>query len=179
MTSSNARQPVYMSAPLAEFSKCHGQFVAQLHNALYLPDLVASAARARAMADDLLKLFHKGLLAHHEDEERELFPAVLHAAEPGDEALKAQAMVDQLVREHGDVKLLWKKIEPAVQGVCDGQLPELDTALLDDLVQHFFAHVHFEEEEFLPLAQHILERHNGDITKLGHALHVRHEKTQA
>ena len=105
---------IQIDAPLEEFSKCHHEFVSKLHAALYLPDLVNSAARARAMAADLLALFRQGLLTHHEDEERELFPIVQHAAKDGEERAEVDAMVAQLVREHRTVEQLWKRIEPAV-----------------------------------------------------------------
>jgi hemerythrin-like domain-containing protein len=166
---------LHVDEPLAEFSKCHHQFVATLHAGLYLPELVASAVRARSMAADLLKMFREGLLAHHEDEERELFPAVQHAAIAGPEKATVDAMVDQLVREHRDMEKLWKRIEPAVGAVAAGHTPALDAAVMEDLVQHFFAHVHYEEHEFLPLAQQILSRQSREMAALGRALHTRHE----
>jgi hemerythrin-like domain-containing protein len=174
MSTTLSRQPVHIDAPLAEFSKCHGEFVAQLHAALYLPDLLASAARARAMATDLLRLFRRGLLAHHEDEERELFPAVLRAAQPGEEYDRLDAMVQRLESEHRAIATLWRQIEPSVQGIENGEIPALNAALLDDIVQNFFAHIHFEEDEFLPLAQQVLERHRADMAHLGEALERRH-----
>jgi len=42
------------------------------------------------------------------------------------------------------------------------------------VVQHFFAHAHFEEEHFLPLAQKILGRHGEAMASLGRTLHERH-----
>ena len=166
---------VQIDAPLEEFSKSHHQFVSQLHAALYLPDLVNSAARARAMATDLLTMFRQGLLVHHEDEERELFPAVQHAAMEGEEKATVDAMVARLVGEHRAIELLWRRLEPAVSEVSAGQTPSIDAALLEDIVQHFFAHVHFEEHDFLPLAQRILSRHSSEMAALGMALHTRHD----
>ena len=52
--------PVHIDAPLAGFSECHHDFVAQLHSALYLPELVTAAAKARVMANDLLTMFRGG-----------------------------------------------------------------------------------------------------------------------
>lgn len=166
--------PAPMAAPLADFSECHHQFVATLHAALYLPELVASAARARAMSEELLRMFRQGLMAHHQDEERELFPAVQHAAQPGEERARVDAMVEQLVREHRDMELLWKRIEPAIAEAAAGGTPTLEPGLMEVLVQHFFAHVHFEEQDFLPLAQQILGRSSEEMAALGLALHTRH-----
>jgi iron-sulfur cluster repair protein YtfE (RIC family) len=174
MTSVLHDSSIQIDAPLEEFSKCHHQFVSQLHAALYLPELVESASRARMMATDLLEMFQHGLLVHHEDEERELFPAVQHAAKPGEERELVDRMVAQLVQEHEAVKALWKRIEPSVSSVAAGHTPAVDAVLLEAIVQHFFAHVHFEEHDFLPLAQKILSRHSSEMAALGMALHTRH-----
>jgi hemerythrin-like domain-containing protein len=172
-------QPVHIDPPLAGFSECHHDFVAQLHSALYLPDLVTAAAKARAMARDLLKMFSEGVSVHHAEEERELFPAVLRAAEPGPEMDEVRAMVAQLVREHRDMEARWATLRPSVEAAARGETPALDAALIEDMVQHFFAHAHFEEEHFLPLAQKILGRHDEAMAALGRTLHERHQPAAA
>jgi len=171
--------PVHIDGPLAAFSECHHDFVAQLHSALYLPELVAAAAKARAMSNDLLKMFREGVATHHAEEERELFPAVLCVAEPGAELDEVRAMVAQLVREHREMEASWSQLEPAVEAIARGASPAVDAALIQDMVQHFFAHAHFEEEHFLPLAQKILGRHSEAMAALGRSLHERHPSSAA
>jgi hemerythrin-like domain-containing protein len=162
-------------APLQDFSRCHDGFVTVLETALGLPEMIATAARSRSCAADVLKMFHDRLLAHHDDEERDLFPAVLRVARPGDEADRARSMVTQLVREHREIAQLWKQLEPAVQAIANGYLPRLDSALLHELVRRFNEHVRSEEEEFLPFAQQVLARQAEDMAMLGMALHRRHQ----
>ena len=166
------------AAPLQDFSACHAGFVTVLEAALGLPDMVATAARSRACAADMLKMFRDRLLAHHDDEERDLFPAVLRVARSGEEAERAHIMVTQLVREHREIAQLWKQLEPAVQAVANGYLPQLDAALLQELVERFNAHVRLEEDEFLPFAQQVLAREAEDIAMLGMTLHRRHEAVE-
>jgi hemerythrin-like domain-containing protein len=178
MSNKTTRQATEADAPLQDFSKCHDGFVTVLETALGLPEMLATAARSRTCAADVLKMFRDSLLAHHDDEERDLFPAVLRVAQPGDEANRARTMVDQLVREHREIAQLWKKLEPTVQAVANGYLPRLDTALLQDLVKRFNEHVRAEEEEFLPFAQKVLAREAKDMASLGMALHRRHEVEQ-
>jgi hemerythrin-like domain-containing protein len=120
-------------------------------------------------------MFRDHLLAHHDDEERELFPAVIRAAQPGAEAERARRMVAQLVQEHREIAQLWKQLAPTVQAVANGYLPQLDAAVLQDLVRRFNAHVRLEEEAFLPFAQQVLARQADDMAMLGLALHQRHE----
>jgi hemerythrin-like domain-containing protein len=175
MSDSTTRPANAADAPLQDFSRCHVGFVTVLETALGLPEMIATAARSRACAADVLKMFHDSLLAHHDDEERDLFPAVIRVAQPGAEADQAQAMVTQLVREHREIAQLWKQLEPAVQAVANGYLPRLDAALLNELVRRFNEHVRAEEEEFLPFAQRVLARQAQDMAMLGLALHRRHE----
>lgn len=174
MPYTDSSNPVHIDGSLAVFSDCHHDFVAQLHSALYLPELVTAAAKARAMASDLVKMFRHGVANHHAEEERQLFPAVLRAAEPGPELDEVRAMVDQLVGEHRDMETRWAQLRPAVEAVARGESPELDAALIQDLVQHFFAHAHYEEEHFLPLAQKILGRQGEAMAALGRELHQHH-----
>jgi hemerythrin-like domain-containing protein len=175
MSETPTRPAAEADAPLQDFSKCHVEFVTVLETSLGLPAMIDTAARSRSCAADMLKMFHHQLLAHHDDEERDLFPAVLRVAQPGAEADRAKAMVTQLVREHRDIALLWKQLEPFVQAIANGYLPRLDTALLGELVRQFNEHVRIEEEEFLPFAQQVLARQAGDMAMLGLALHRRHE----
>lgn len=174
MAYTDSAQPIHIDQALAGFSECHHDFVAQLHSALYLPELVAAAAKARAMSAGLLTMFREGVTTHHHEEETELFPAVLRAAAPGAELEQVRAMVKQLVREHRDMEARWAQLRPGVEAAARGETPTMDAALIQDLVQHFFAHAHYEEEYFLPLAQEILGRHDETMAALGDRLHVRH-----
>ena len=175
MSDTPNREATAAEAPLQDFSKCHAGFVTVLETALGLPEMIATAARSRSCAADMLKMFRDRLLAHHDDEERDLFPAVVRVAQPGEEADRARTMVAQLVREHREIAELWKQLEPAVQAVANGYLPMLDAALLHELVRRFNEHVRSEEDEFLPFAQQVLARQAEDLAMLGLALHRRHE----
>jgi hemerythrin-like domain-containing protein len=178
MPDTATRQATEGGTPLQDFSTCHAGFVTVLEAALGLPEMLDTAARSRACAADMLKMFGDRLLAHHDDEERDLFPAVLRIARPGEEAERARIMVTQLVREHREIAQLWKRLEPSVQAVANGYLPRLDSALLQELVDRFNAHVRTEEEEFLPFAQHVLARQSEDLAMLGVRLHQRHEAVE-
>jgi hemerythrin-like domain-containing protein len=175
MSNTPTRPSTDADAPLQDFSSCHAGFVTVLEASLGLPEMIVTAARSRSCAADMLKMFRDRLLAHHDDEERDLFPAVLRVAQPGDEADRARTMVEQLVLEHREIAQLWKQLEPAVQAIANGYLPRLDSALLNDLVRRFNEHVRSEEEEFLPFAHQVLARQAEDMAMLGVALHRRHE----
>ena len=86
-------------APLDAFSQCHAGIVAQLDQLARLPALLEPAAQARQIAGSTAKFFRQAVYEHHSEEERELFPAVLASAQPGDVRAIVQAMVIQLLQQ--------------------------------------------------------------------------------
>lgn len=160
--------------PLDVFSQCHSGIVSHLTALGDLPELAEAAERARSIAVGNLELFRNAVYEHHADEEKELFPAVLRSAQPGEEAEAVAQIVEELTRQHRAVEALWKEVEPAVKAVARGVHAELDASVLHELVASYLEHAAYEEAEFLPLAHEILGRDNKHMAALGVALHLRH-----
>jgi hemerythrin-like domain-containing protein len=163
-----------LRAPLGEFSNCHEGILTQLEAFEELPALVAAAARARERAAGALNLFEHVVMAHHGDEEGELFPAVLRWADPGEEHEQVKSMIKRLTAEHRAIEHLWRKHRPAVEAAAHGKAADLPREFATELVQAYVAHARFEEETFLPLARDILSRDSAHMSALGIALHMRH-----
>jgi hemerythrin-like domain-containing protein len=164
---------VDVSAPLKTLYHSHEGIVKQLRELGELPRLAQQMAQARRVSAASVALFRNNVLVHHQDEERDLFPAVIGSASPGAERESAQALAARLVAEHRDLEQMWKTLEPSVRAVARGRAEGLDAALLERLVQAYVAHARFEEEHFLPLAQAILERNPNHLGAVGVALHMR------
>jgi hemerythrin-like domain-containing protein len=163
-----------IDAPLTSFEKCHTEILDRLGQMTALPNLVAAADQSRSIASDLLTLFAKSILVHHADEEKELFPAVLADAIPGEEKAKASAMVRRLVDEHRAIEAAWRDLKSAVQAAAAGKPATLDAQAVAELVLAYNAHANYEETEFLPLAETILGRNANHMAALGLSLHMRH-----
>ncbi len=161
-------------SPIQDFSHCHEGIVKKLDLLGELPALLAPAERARDIAATALGFFHEAIFAHHTDEERELFPAVLASALAGEEKARVQAMVKRLTAEHRALEALWKSLEPGLKKVAKGQTGPLDAAQVQSLVTQYQAHARYEETEFLPLSQTILGRNDHHMAALGLSLHMRH-----
>lgn len=163
-----------IEAPLHSFEQCHADILAGLQSLRELPDLVAAAKRAQAIASDTLELFAKSILVHHGDEERELFPAVLADASPGDEHQAVQTMVRHLQDEHRAIEAAWKSLRSEMQAAAAGKPARLDAQAVNEFVLAYQAHVRHEEQEFLPLAAKILSRKEHHLDALGLSLLLRH-----
>ncbi len=170
----SAHDPGHSSEPLTGFSRCHLGILSRLQAFEELPALQAAAVQARTIANDTLALFHHGVVEHHADEERELFPAVLRSARRGPEAGEVQAMTQRLTAEHRHIEALWKQLEPVVKAVARLQPVDLDLDAVEELVHAYSTHARFEEEHFLPLAETILGRNGNHMAALGLSLHLRH-----
>jgi hemerythrin-like domain-containing protein len=164
------------NAPIQDFSHCHVGIVKKLDMLGELPALLEPAARARDIAEKAVDFFREAIFEHHLDEERELFPAVLSSADKGDELEHVKALAKRLTNEHRELESMWKTLESSLKKVAKGQSFDVDTALIERLVSLYRAHAHFEEQEFLPLAQTILGRNSNHMAALGMSLHMRHTR---
>ncbi len=169
MTNTHTLDP---NQPLDEFSHCHGGILTKLDALDSLPALLAPAALARRIAIDSLDFFDHVVYAHHQEEERDLFPAVLASAKPGDEHEQVSAMVDQLTREHRQIESAWEKLKPHVKAIAKGHDTALDNAALAALVTHYREHAQFEERQFLPLSKTVLGRNGDHMAALGLSMHI-------
>jgi len=163
-------------APIANFSQCHVGIISHLHALSELPDLMAPAARVRKIASDTLAFFDAVVLEHHQEEEKDLFTAVLFSAAKGQERAQVQTMVERLTAEHRLIEAWWSRIKPQLKQIAKGHDAELDAQALDQLVKDYDAHAQYEENEFLPLSQTILARNANHMAALGLSLHMRHAK---
>lgn len=163
-------------APINNFTNCHQGIIKRLNALDELPALLAPAARARQIAEESLEFFREAIFEHHLEEERELFPAVLASAQPGEEAERVTAMTKRLTEEHRMVEALWKRLEKGLKPVAKGQSTDLDVSELQRLVTEYTAHAAYEEAEFLPLSEIILGRNSNHMAALGLSLHMRHAK---
>lgn len=164
--------------PLENFSECHAGILEQLDELHALPGLLEPAARARRLAAESIAFFRDITAAHHEEEERELFPAVLADARPGEEQERVRAMVQRLTREHRAVEIAWKRLERGLRRVAKGHDADIDVAELHRLLEVYSAHARYEENEFLPLSAEILGRNRRHLAALGLSLHLRTAKTR-
>ena len=161
--------------PIQDFSRCHEGILSRLAPLSELPALLEGARRARTLAEGLLAFFEQVVLAHHADEERDLFPAVLRHAAPGDERTEVAGLVARLEGEHRAIERRWHDLEPALRAAARGLLSAPDPEAVDRLLRDYRAHAEFEEATFLPLAAAILGRQGDHLAALALSLHTRHE----
>jgi hemerythrin-like domain-containing protein len=160
--------------PMTNFSHCH---IGILHHLDRLSELLlqlGNAAESKKIAKEALDYFQLGMKAHHQEEELELFPAVLSSALPGEERIQVAEMIEKLTHEHRELESSWLTLERALKEIVKGQTSSVDHVHFVILIKRYKAHASAEESVFLPLAEKILSRNSNHMAALGLSLHMRH-----
>ena len=137
----------------------HARITDALRELENLPRLAAAPERARAAAAALQAL-DQVLHEHHAQEEQELFLAVLRSCRGERECRRAHELADRLSQEHRCIEEAWERLRPVVVLAAAGQ-PIATSPLADQvrgLATLHAAHLRFEEDAFLPLADAVLGR---------------------
>ena len=166
--------PIDTDAPLTNFSHCNEGIFSQLLRLADQPAILAPVALARKTAQQSLTFFQDVMFKYHQEEEKDLFPAVQASAQKGEERLHVDALVDGLVAGHRSLEKLWHGLEPELKKAAKGQECNVDAALLTAFVERYIQHASQEEQQFLPLAEMILSRNSNHMAALGLSLHMHH-----
>jgi hemerythrin-like domain-containing protein len=160
--------------PISNFSHCHEGILHHLDQLAQLLTHMDDTQVAKKIANEALSYFHLGMKAHHQEEELELFTAVLQDALPGGERQIVQSLIEGFTQDHRDMENAWAPIELALKGVIKGHRLTLDNVHFQILINRYRAHASSEEKVFLPLAEKILGRNSNHMAALGMSLHMRH-----
>lgn len=105
----------------------------------------------------VLRYFRIAAPLHHQDEELDLFPALLDLEKTGLDqatAIALRADIDQLEREHQQLEHIWRQIEPWLDSVAAGQTL-MTSADLNAFVELYDAHMQREQDRVFPLTSRL------------------------
>lgn len=106
---------------------------------------------ARQAAVNVMRYFDTAGEHHHEDEEANLFPALIAADKE-----RMQELIGRLLAEHERMRASWQRLRVALVRIAEGASAELDAALVADFGTLYARHIALEESELLPLAERLL-----------------------
>jgi hemerythrin-like domain-containing protein len=100
-------------------------------------------SEARTMATEIVRHFSTTAHAHHEDEERHVFPRLLAEGDP-----EIAEAVQRLKQDHAWLELDWRELEPLLKAIAEGHCG-VDLDLLREGATIFIAlsHDHMTLEE--------------------------------
>lgn len=159
--------------PLALLSACHGRIARQCETlrrlAAYLPQH-GSDETAQTAAASVMRYFDTAAVHHHEDEESDLFPALIDSM-AGSDAVCLHALVRGLIDEHQHLAALWAPLRAALTDIAAGRPAVLPAPSIDAFTQAYAAHIQREESELLPMAARLIS--DDALADIGQAMRAR------
>jgi hemerythrin-like domain-containing protein len=160
-------------APLEMLSACHGRVERQCATLRRLvPHLAAHGPdeQARSAATNVIRYFDTSAVHHHEDEEHDLFPALLESM-AGSDAVCIRELTDRLIREHRDLEQAWRRVRAVLERIAAGESASLASEEVEALVGLYERHIELEESELLPMAARLLG--DAQLAGIGRAMRKR------
>ncbi|MGZ9080052.1 MAG: hemerythrin domain-containing protein [Burkholderiales bacterium] len=156
------RQLIGANAPAADFehplemlAACHERIEDRIETlerlVAHLPEHGCDE-QAQQAARNVMRYFDTAGEHHHQDEERDLFPALARLAEDSD----ATALVARLLNEHAKMRALWQRLRSELEPIAQGTRATLDADLVKEFGLSYRGHIALEESQLLPLAARLL-----------------------
>jgi len=145
-------------APIDMLDACHGMLQQHLRLIWWLADYVprhGADASAQRIAETVLRYFTIAAIVHHDDEERDLFPALL-AAVPRQQRRVTKALIDRLLAEHQRMAALREPVLAKLLSITQGRAAVLAVDEVEPLASLYVEHIRVETGEILPLARRVL-----------------------
>lgn len=156
--------------PMEMLASCHERIEAQCETlrrlAAHLP-VHGCDAQAQQAASNVMRYFDSAGRHHREDEEQDLFPGMVAAAE-GENAQRIALMIGHLEREHREIERLWLCLREALESIAHGENAPLDVGEVGRFCAMYHAHMAMEEANLFPLAELVLGA--GALAHLGKSM---------
>ena len=160
-------------APLEMLSACHARIERQCATLRRLvPHLQTHGAdeEARTAADNVIRYFDSSTKHHHEDEEKDLFPALLESM-AGSDPVCLRELTEALTAEHRALDADWRRVRASLTQIAAGTSAHLGPDDVEALVSRYERHIAREEQELLPMAARLLG--DEDVARIGKAMRAR------
>lgn len=160
--------------PLQLLAELHGRVQVHCDALVRLEGQVAAAGASdmvHAAAGVLKGHFDEltGLL--HQDEEQDLFPALLESM-AGSDAVCIRQMIEARVEEHREVEARWLAIRQWLEQVEAGYTGLPSRGTVEAFVRLYRSHLTQEDRELLPMAERLLS--DDALAQVGEGMRRRH-----
>ncbi|WP_373974217.1 hemerythrin domain-containing protein [Chitinibacter sp. SCUT-21] len=150
-----ATESVTFDTPVAMLMACHERV---RHYAALTETLVQHVAQhgadaaAIAGAQSILRYFDVAAPLHHQDEDEDLFPALLQVGSP-----ELKQTIAAIMAEHAELSALWSQVRAALLSLVAGNDNELTAELAHQFAERYRAHARREDVDIYPYAKALLD----------------------
>jgi hemerythrin-like domain-containing protein len=145
-------------SPLEMLAACHERIRHQCATLLRLPPHLAAHGtdeKARAAAAQVMRYFDTSGKQHHQDEEEDLFPALIESM-TGSDAVCLRDITQALLTDHHVLDAEWVPLHDQLARIAQGENIQLAADDVAAWVTRHEQHIQREENELLPMAARLL-----------------------
>ncbi|PJG85436.1 hemerythrin domain-containing protein [Conservatibacter flavescens] len=131
--------------PIEMLYACHSKVKRFCRQLQILPDYLAKNGVNQAVKNDvqqILNYFTISAPLHHDDEEKDFFPAVVK------QYPQAQADIDELEKQHVILHENWANLSVQLQALLNNEQDSISQELIDKFVAGYDVHIAIEEPLF-------------------------------
>lgn len=166
---------VGFEVPLEMLAACHGRVQHQCETLLRLLAHLASHGAdrpAQEAAQAVMWYFDTAARHHHEDEELDLFPALVESM-AGSDAVCLRELTASLCSDHRQLEQRWRALRERLVQIADGHgtVSTLADADVTGFIALYEQHIAREESELLPMAGRLLS--DVELDRIGRAMRAR------
>ncbi|OOF58074.1 hemerythrin domain-containing protein [Rodentibacter genomosp. 2] len=140
--------------PIEMLYTCHSKVKRFCHQLSILPGYLEKNGVNQAVLNDvkiILQYFNCAAPLHHDDEEKDFFPALMLKAP------EIQSQVEELERQHIDLHENWRLLSEQLEDLIAQESISVDPALIQRFVLGYDKHILIEEPLFELGKQHLTE----------------------
>lgn len=159
--------------PLEILENCHDHIAHHcytLHVLLHYLRRAGNERRAQDKATELSRWFESDGRWHHDDEELDLFPRLLAAAD-GIERERVTRLITRLRAEHRQLESSWRDLQCQLERIAHGQSAGLSDVSVEQFEALHRSHMLIEEQELMPLASSLLTP--AELARMGESMAAR------
>ena len=165
--------PASFDEPLQMLAACHQRIERQCDTLRrLLPHVAAHGVdtQAREAAQAVLRYFDSAAVHHHQDEEQNLFPALLESM-AGSDPVCLRELVDALSAQHRELDAHWRALRPHLARMAEGEAAAPPAQTVERFVDAYTQHLARENVELLPMAARLLD--DAALRDIGQAMQAR------
>ncbi|QPB43466.1 hemerythrin domain-containing protein [Rodentibacter haemolyticus] len=149
--------------PIEMLYACHSKVKRFCHQLNILPGYLEKNGVNQAVLNDvkiILQYFNQAAPLHHDDEEKDFFPALL-AKVP-----QAKTDIEELERQHTDLHQNWHLLSEQLSALIAQERHQVDAELIQRFTLGYDKHIAIEEPLFELGKQHLSEAELNRIGKI-------------
>lgn len=131
--------------PIDMLYACHNRVKSFCRQLSILPEYLAKNGVNQAVKNDvqqILTYFNLAAPLHHDDEEKDFFPALLKYAP------QAQKNIDELEQQHVVLHSNWDNLSEKLALLLKGEIEQIDSELIQQFIAGYDVHIALEEPLF-------------------------------